>query len=160
MGLTTFSRHGFTGAILTIMLLAITPTASGQMQLSPEMPDIPAKFDLPTSSYDYVRREVMIPMRDGVKLFTVIVIPKGAKNAPMILTRTPYNAADRARRMRSPHMLATLPQGDEVSITQPLTIPPTPTTPSSGSSRTSPNPTEKSECSEAPMKAGRSSWPL
>ena len=35
----------------------------------------------------------MIPMRDGVKLYTVIAIPKGAKNAPMVLTRTPYNAA-------------------------------------------------------------------
>ena len=84
--------------------------------LSPETPDIPAKFAPPTTSYDYVRREVMIPMRDGVKLFTVIVIPKGAKNAPIILTRTPYNAAERARRTRSPHMLATLPQGDEVFV--------------------------------------------
>jgi len=58
----------------------------------------------------------MIPMRDGVKLFTVIVVPKGAKTAPILLTRTPYNAAERTRRTRSPHMLATLPQGDEVFV--------------------------------------------
>src|SRR5208282_1963002 len=55
-------------------------------------------------------------MRDGVKLYTVIVIPKGARNAPIILTRTPYNAAGRAERIRSPHMLATLPEGDEVFV--------------------------------------------
>ena len=85
-------------------------------QTSPETPDIPTKFEMPTASYDYVRREVMIPMRDGVKLFTVIVIPKGAKNAPILLTRTPYDAANRTRRFRSPHMLATLPQGDEVFV--------------------------------------------
>ena len=34
----------------------------------------------------------MIPMRDGVKLHTVIMVPKGAHDAPMLLTRTPYNA--------------------------------------------------------------------
>ena len=32
-------------------------------------------------------------MRDGVKLFTIMVIPNGAHNAPILLTRTPYNAA-------------------------------------------------------------------
>ena len=34
----------------------------------------------------------MIPMRDGVKLHTVILVPKGASGAPILLTRTPYNA--------------------------------------------------------------------
>ena len=59
---------------------------------------------------------VMIPMRDGVKLFTVIVVPKGAHNAPILLTRTPYNAAGRAARTQSPYMLSMLPQGDEVFV--------------------------------------------
>ena len=36
----------------------------------------------------------MIPMRDGVKLHTVILVPKGAKDAPILLTRTPYNATE------------------------------------------------------------------
>ncbi len=36
----------------------------------------------------------MIPMRDGVKLHTVILVPKGAKRAPILLTRTPYNATE------------------------------------------------------------------
>jgi uncharacterized protein len=79
-------------------------------------PDIPAKFEARTASYDYVKREVMIPMRDGVKLHTVIVIPKGAKKSPIILTRTPYNASERAERSKSAHMLGTLPQGDEVFV--------------------------------------------
>jgi putative CocE/NonD family hydrolase len=34
----------------------------------------------------------MIPMRDGIKLHTVILIPKGAHGAPILLTRTPYSA--------------------------------------------------------------------
>src|SRR3546814_6935670 len=58
----------------------------------------------------------MIPMRDGVELFTVIVVPKGAKNAPIVLTRTPYNAAGRTSRMASPRMLDILPQDDEVFV--------------------------------------------
>jgi uncharacterized protein len=54
--------------------------------------DIPSTFTRVTSSFDYIKRDVMIPMRDGVKLHTVIVVPKGAKGAPMLLTRTPYSA--------------------------------------------------------------------
>jgi putative CocE/NonD family hydrolase len=56
----------------------------------------------------------MIPMRDGVRLYTVIVVPKGARNAPILLTRTPYDASARARRNRSPSMVATLPLFDEL----------------------------------------------
>jgi predicted acyl esterase len=58
----------------------------------------------------------MVPMRDGTKLYTVIVVPKGAKNAPILLTRTPYNAAKRTARNDSGSMLATLAQGDEVFV--------------------------------------------
>ncbi len=57
--------------------------------------EIPAQFTPVTASFDYTRREVMIPMRDGVKLFTVILIPKGASRAPILLTRTPYGADSR-----------------------------------------------------------------
>jgi predicted acyl esterase len=54
--------------------------------------DIPPKFVAPTEANDFVKREVMIPMRDGAHLFTVLVIPKGAHGAPILLTRTPYKA--------------------------------------------------------------------
>src|SRR3546814_19315652 len=59
----------------------------------------------------------MIPMRDGTKLYTVIVVPKGAKNAPIVLTRTPYNAKSRANRMDSPSLLSTLQLSDEIFVT-------------------------------------------
>ena len=78
--------------------------------------DIPKHFTRPAGPDDYIKREVMIPMRDGVKLFTVIVIPKGAHDAPILLTRTPYNAANRAMRNNSTHMQAILPEGDEVFV--------------------------------------------
>ena len=106
---TQLSKLAFVIAAVLLGSMAIL-----RAQTSPEKVDIPAHYEEPTSSYDYVKRDVMIPMRDGVKLYTVMLIPRGAKNAPMILTRTPYNASDRAERNRSPHMLATVPQGDEV----------------------------------------------
>ncbi|HSL22962.1 MAG TPA: CocE/NonD family hydrolase [Vicinamibacterales bacterium] len=83
-------------------------------QTPPLTPDVPKTFTAPTASYDYVRREAMIPMRDGIRLYTVIVVPKGAKRAPMLLTRTPYGAARGAERNQSMTMLATLPLADEV----------------------------------------------
>jgi len=54
--------------------------------------ETPATFTPVTAAFDHTRKEVMIPMRDGVKLMTVILIPKGARNAPILLTRTPYDA--------------------------------------------------------------------
>jgi uncharacterized protein len=87
-----------------------------QADTPPLTPDIPAKFDAPMTNADYTKRVVMIPMRDGVKLYTVIVIPKGATHAPIIMTRTPYNAEKRTERSVSSSMLATLPQGDELFV--------------------------------------------
>ena len=83
-------------------------------QTAPMQPDIPANFVPPHALWNYEKREVMIPMRDGVKLYTVLVIPKGAHRAPIILTRTPYHAAKRAERFVSPNITATLSMGDEV----------------------------------------------
>jgi len=69
---------------------------SAAAQAQPQYPSFPSEtpsnFQPVTDSFDYIRREVMIPMRDAVKLHTVILIPKGAKGAPILLTRTPYNA--------------------------------------------------------------------
>jgi uncharacterized protein len=63
--------------------------------------DIPATFTPRTESFDHVRRVAMIPMRDGIKLYTVILVPKGAKGAPMLLTRTPYSAKALTSHMES-----------------------------------------------------------
>ena len=46
----------------------------------------------------------MIPMRDGVKLHTVILVPKGAQRAPILLTRTPYNATGMVTHADSSHL--------------------------------------------------------
>jgi putative CocE/NonD family hydrolase len=80
--------------------------------------DIPARFTPPTNvaERDYDKREIMIPMRDGTKLYTVIVVPKGAVNAPIVLTRTPYNAAGRAKRSDSTKMIEALPLADEAFV--------------------------------------------
>jgi hypothetical protein len=57
-----------------------------------------------TGSFDYGRREAEIPMRDGVKLHTVILVPKGAKGAPILLTRTPYDADELTTHAHSAHL--------------------------------------------------------
>jgi len=53
--------------------------------------DIPPEFKVQELEKDFVARKEMIPMRDGVKLNTLIVIPKNATNAPILMDRTPYN---------------------------------------------------------------------
>jgi len=43
----------------------------------------------------YRRQEVMIPMRDGIKLHTVIFTPKNqTEKLPFLITRTPYGVSD------------------------------------------------------------------
>src|SRR5579872_1239060 len=102
--------------VRSIVLSTLVAAAPAAAQTPPITPDIPKAFSVPEGDYDYVNLVVMIPMRDGVKLYTVIVIPKGATHAPMLLTRTPYNAAERATRTHSTRMLSILPQGDEVFV--------------------------------------------
>jgi hypothetical protein len=78
---------------------------SAAAQTSAGLPsETPSTFTPVTSSFDYVKRDVMIPMRDGVRLHTIIVLPKGAKNAPMLLTRTPYNAKVQVSHAESSHL--------------------------------------------------------
>jgi putative CocE/NonD family hydrolase len=89
-----------------IVLLMFAALASAQT--APRYPNLPsetpAKFQPSTNSFDYVKSEEMIPMRDGVKLHAVIIVPKGAHNAPILLTRTPYNANELTSHAHSPHL--------------------------------------------------------
>src|SRR5207253_7593240 len=62
------------------------------MAAVPKGGDIPRAFAAPRGEFQYTRREAMIPMRDGAKLYTVLIIPKGVTKAPIILDRTPYSA--------------------------------------------------------------------
>jgi putative CocE/NonD family hydrolase len=70
--------------------------------------EAPAKLEPVTTGFDYVRRVVMIPMRDGVKLHTVILVPNGAKSAGILLTRTPYDADAQTNHAPSAHLAAAL----------------------------------------------------
>ena len=46
----------------------------------------------------YTKYEFRIPMRDGVKLFTVVYLPKDTrKTYPVLMMRTPYSVAGRSR---------------------------------------------------------------
>src|SRR5579872_6291117 len=105
--MTRFLRTGIFAA-LSIAFSAVADTP-------PMTPDIPQSFVASKPGYDYDKRVVMIPMRDGVKLNTVIYVPKGAKNAPILLSRTPYNAAKRIRE-DGPSLLALLQPEDEVFV--------------------------------------------
>lgn len=96
--------------------LAQAPVTPSSSLTSPNLPDIPAKFEFPTSQNNYVKRVQMIPMRDGVKLYTVIVVPKDAHDAPILFTRTPYDAKKRTERSGSPYANAMLDQMTEEFI--------------------------------------------
>jgi uncharacterized protein len=111
-------RHRFPTLDLLAPLfcaLLFADFSAGQTTAPPSSPpkypalpsETPAKLAPATESFDYVRRVVMIPMRDGVKLKTIILVPKGAlhaKTAPILLTRTPYNAKELTTRSESAHL--------------------------------------------------------
>ena len=77
-------------ALLLASLASIPATSFAQTP--PMAPDTVAVYERVRPHADYIRREAMIPMRDGVKLFTVIVMRKGTKGGPILLSRTPYDA--------------------------------------------------------------------
>ena len=93
------------GFALLAGCLATTVSAQTSAPKYPDYPsETPAKLEAVTSSFDYTKRDVMIPMRDGVKLHTVIIVPKGAKHAPILLTRTPYDASGLTSHANSSHL--------------------------------------------------------
>jgi len=81
--------------------------------------EMPAEFQVATGDWDYSRRVEMIPMRDGVKLHTIILVPKGARPGasapPILLTRTPYNATELTGHAHSAHLGPVLQGYDNVT---------------------------------------------
>ena len=98
-----------------LALSAFAKTAFAQTAEKTLPSETPAKLVPAYSGFDYERREVMIPMRDGVKLHTVILVPQGAKDAPILLTRTPYNASEQTSRANSSHLGPSLYGYDNVT---------------------------------------------
>src|SRR5438309_9818359 len=88
---------------VAMLALAMPLAAAAQMQPAVQHGgDIPAHSSavplvfppvapaFATSTYE--RRPVSIPMRDGVKLYAVLIIPRVAGKFPIMLDRTPYSA--------------------------------------------------------------------
>jgi putative CocE/NonD family hydrolase len=92
-------------ALTLVTLLALGQLATAAPpptgKVTPMTPDVVAKYDAVLPDADFIRREVMIPMRDGVKLYTVIVMKKGVKDGPILLSRTPYDAKSDTHRTSS-----------------------------------------------------------
>ncbi|MFN2598889.1 MAG: CocE/NonD family hydrolase [Pyrinomonadaceae bacterium] len=79
--------------VLSVALLSVAPkqhaSVSSQQQLTPQQRELADYI-----KNNYTKREVMIPMRDGVRLFTSIYEPKdGSQKYPIMLDRTPYTVA-------------------------------------------------------------------
>jgi len=92
-------------SLLPLLALAAAPPAP----VTPMTPDVVAKYDPVLQEADYVKRVVMVPMRDGTKLYTVIVMKKGTTNGPILLSRTPYDAKGSMSREKSQSGVDILP---------------------------------------------------
>jgi putative CocE/NonD family hydrolase len=80
--------------LLAALLLALGCRVALAAQSAAPAPS-PALGQSTSSTYSFT--EAMIPMRDGVRLQTVILAPLGAHEAlPILLRRTPYGVPDKA----------------------------------------------------------------
>ena len=102
--------------ILVFILLACGSAAAQQAAPPPSVSEIPETFKPKTDAFDFVRRDVMVPMRDGVKLRTIVLVPKGAKDAPILLARTPYDAEERTSRTKSSRLASVVPQMMDTAV--------------------------------------------
>lgn len=103
-------RHGYrvagaVGLVAGMMLGISSAPAAAVGELPSEIPNV---FKPDQQTFDFERRTAEIPMRDGVHLHTVILVPKGAHSRPMLLTRTPYKADDVTNLHPSGHFASVL----------------------------------------------------
>ncbi|MDQ1728561.1 MAG: uncharacterized protein QOD33_686 [Pyrinomonadaceae bacterium] len=90
--------------ILPLLTGLIAQPAGAQTPAQTLPNETPVQVTATNYGFDYTRRDVMIAMRDGVKLHTVILVPRGARGAPILLTRTPYNATELTTHTNSAHL--------------------------------------------------------
>jgi putative CocE/NonD family hydrolase len=98
--------------ITTTLLASLLAGAAPPPLTDPMTNDNVAEYNWVQPQADYIRRVVMIPMRDGTELYTVIVMRKGTSGGPMLLSRTPYDAAKATSRNRSQKIEEILPVMD------------------------------------------------
>jgi hypothetical protein len=105
------------GLVLAFLIGSAALRASEPKKGSAALPsETPTRFQPTNDGFDHDRRDVMIPMRDGVKLHTVILVPKGAKRAPILLTRTPYGATALTSHSASAHLGSILSGPDRATM--------------------------------------------
>jgi putative CocE/NonD family hydrolase len=106
--MSSFAR-GSSRAVLAAALVA-SAVISGRLpaQVVTLPSETPARLQPTNDGFDYVRRDAMIQMRDGVRLHTVVLVPKGTRGAPMLMTRTPYDANALTTHAQSAHLAPTL----------------------------------------------------
>ena len=105
----TSTNARFPLAVLAVALAAAAHASDAPRAKYPAYPsETPAKFTPVTARDGFERREVMVPMRDGVRLHTVVLVPKGARRAGILLTRTPYDADSLTTHRASPSLAANL----------------------------------------------------
>jgi putative CocE/NonD family hydrolase len=95
-----------TAALLPLLALAAAPAPQ---RVTPMTPDVVASYNEILPQADFIRREAMVPMRDGTKLYTVIFMKKGTTNGPILLSRTPYDAKGSTDRTASLKVVDKLP---------------------------------------------------
>src|ERR1700740_3350718 len=99
-----------TASLLPILAIAAAPPKSvAPRPVTPMTPDVVASYNQVLRQADFIRREGMVPMRDGTKLYTVIFMKKGSTNAPILLSRTPYDAKGSTSRTASESVADVLP---------------------------------------------------
>src|SRR5689334_13454452 len=85
-------------SLLPLLFVAAAPPA-----VTPMTPDVVESYDPVLPEADYIKRVAMVPMRDGTKLYTVMVMKKGTTKGPILLSRTPYDAKSSMSRAASQH---------------------------------------------------------
>jgi putative CocE/NonD family hydrolase len=89
---------------LAAPIAALLATAAAPAPtVAPMTPDVVASYNPVLPDADYTKRVAMVPMRDGTKLYTVIVMKKGTTGGPILLSRTPYDAKGSMNRIPSQH---------------------------------------------------------
>ena len=99
----------FAASILSFAAMAAAPP----QPVTPMTPDVVTNYDQVRPEADFVKRVVMVPMRDGTRLYTVIMMRKGTANAPILLSRTPYDAKGETARTPSQSIVDVLPVMDK-----------------------------------------------
>jgi putative CocE/NonD family hydrolase len=97
------------GLRLAASLLPLLAIAAAPARITPMTPDVVASYDQVLPEADFIKRVAMVSMRDGTKLYTVIVMRKGTANGPILLSRTPYDAKGSTARIASQSIVDILP---------------------------------------------------